>query len=306
MFLKLEHLSIGYDKPLIKEIHDELSLGQVVLLIGSNGVGKTTLMRTLLGQIPPLEGQLYLNSQPLSSLNAKKIASQIAVVLSKSKVSSSLRLYDLVALGKYIHYPYYIRLSKEDHKEVEQWIESLSLQQYRNHRISELSDGNLQKAFIARALCQNAPFILLDEPTAHLDEENKIMILKLLRRLALHFNKLILFSSHDFRLAKEFSDRIWLLKEKEFYSGLTEDMLLKHQELVRPVLFHLENSFLAPKISAPSLEKELLYSFLQKNFDRDFSSFHFQYVNRKWYLEHKGKQHEFSNFGELKAFLGSF
>lgn len=304
MYLELNNLSIGYKEPLIEAISAHLNPGEVSLLVGSNGVGKTTLMRTILGQIPILKGDIRVEGKSITNQSAKQRAHQMAVVLSGAKVSTHLSLYDLVSLGKYIHYPYYFKLSKEDHKEVEHWIDSLGLESYKNRKLSELSDGNLQKAFIARALCQNAPILLMDEPTAHLDEKNKIMILKLLKSLSEDFNKLILFSSHDFRLAKEFSDQIWLLSEGSLDAGLAEDVLLRHPELISPVLFHLDSGFVAPKIEANTLEKELLYSFLQKNFHRDFSSMTFRYSSGKWIIEEGASLREVDSFQALGDFLG--
>jgi iron complex transport system ATP-binding protein len=120
----------------------------------------------------------------------------------------------LISLGKYIHYSFYFKLNETDKLEITEIINKLNLSEYQNKKLTELSDGNLQKAFIGRALAQNSPFIILDEPTTHLDEENKLTILSLLRNLAKSENKLILFSSHDWRLAKEFSDKIWWIKDK--------------------------------------------------------------------------------------------
>ena len=228
MFLQLKNTTIGYKTPLIKGVETSLKLGEICLLIGNNGVGKTTLINSILNQIPTLSGEIFLRNQSLKRLSQKEIAEQIAVVFSKSQVPSNFTLTDLVALGKYIHYPYYFNLNKSDIQEVEEIIESLNLTQYKDFPLQKLSDGNLQKAFIGRALAQNSPMIILDEPTTHLDEENKIIILKLLRNLAKNHNKLILFSSHDWRLAKEFSDKIWLVNDGTLEAGIAEEILLKH------------------------------------------------------------------------------
>ena len=209
MFLQLKKTGIGYKTPLIKGVETSLKLGEVCLLIGNNGVGKTTLIKSILNQIPVLDGEIFLNKKNIKILSSKEIAEQVAIVFSKSQVPANYTLKDLISLGKYIHYPYYFELNDSDRQEVDEIIESLNLNQYKDFQLQKLSDGNLQKAFIGRALAQNSPFIILDEPTTHLDEENKIIILKLLRNLAKKQNKLILFSSHDWRLAKEFSDKIW-------------------------------------------------------------------------------------------------
>lgn len=281
-FLTLEGADIGYTKTLLKEVNTTLHYGEICLLIGNNGVGKTTLIKTLLGQQDLLSGTIRLNGRDFKELTTIEVARQISVVFANSPVPAHFTVFDLVALGKFIHYPYYFKLLKKDHTEVETIIETLTLTNYIHHPLSKLSDGNLQKAFIARALAQNTPMIVLDEPTTHLDEENKIMILSLLRKLAKDQQKVILFSSHDWRLAKEFSDKIWWLNGGELVSGLTEDVLLSSEKLTNPQLFTLNPAFKPPKITAPDLEKEMLYSALQKNFERDLSATEIRYSANGW------------------------
>ena len=303
MFLQLKNTTIGYKTPLIKGVETSLKLGEICLLIGNNGVGKTTLIKSILNQIPTLSGEIFLRNQSLKRLSQKEIAEQIAVVFSKSQVPSNFTLTDLVALGKYIHYPYYFNLNKSDIQEVEEIIESLNLTQYKDFPLQKLSDGNLQKAFIGRALAQNSPMIILDEPTTHLDEENKIIILKLLRNLAKNHNKLILFSSHDWRLAKEFSDKIWLVNDGTLEAGIAEEILLKHNELLNPEVFRFSEDFVAPQIFAPQLEKEMLYSFLQKNFRKNLSSLKFEFDDPFWVISIDEIQRKFNSFKEIAEFI---
>lgn len=306
MFLELKNTNIGYKTPLIKGVNAELNLGEVGLLIGNNGVGKTTLIKTILNQIPSLDGEILLRNKSVSEINSQEIAEQIAVVFSKANVPAHFSLVDLVSFGKYIHYPYYFQLNKSDKHHVEEIIQSLNLTQYRDFPLKKLSDGNLQKAFIGRALAQNTPMIILDEPTTHLDEENKLIILKLLRELAEKHNKLILFSSHDWRLAKEFSDKIWYIKNQNLQSGIAEDILLNNQELSKPEIFTLNKSFISPQIFAPDLEKELLYSLLQKNFKRDLSQYDFRYKNKVWEISYDDHQEKVISFEEILKFLRNF
>ena len=305
MFLQLKNTTIGYKTPLIKGVDTSLDLGEICLLIGNNGVGKTTLIKSILNQIPTLNGEIVLQNQPLKRLSQKKIAEQIAVVFSKSQVPANFTLTDLVALGKYIHYPYYFNLNNSDLQEVEKIIESLNLTQYKDFPLQKLSDGNLQKAFIGRALAQNSPMIILDEPTTHLDEENKIIILKLLRNLAKNHNKLILFSSHDWRLAKEFSDNIWLVDDGKLEAGIAEEILLKHNELLNPEVFRFSEDFVAPQIFAPQLEKEMLYSFLQKNFRKNLSSLKFEFNDPFWVISIDEIQRKFNSFKEIAEFIAN-
>lgn len=232
MFLELDKANIGYKTPLIHCISDGLGLGDVCLLMGNNGTGKTTLIKSILNQVPVLEGKILLNEENISKFSVQQIAEKIAVVFSKAEIPAHYTTYDLISLGKYIYYPYYISLNQVDRENIDNIIKLLSLEKYRNTPLSELSDGNMQKAFIGRALAQDSPMIILDEPTTHLDENNKIKILKTLRELAKNQGKAILFSSHDWRLARYFVDKIWYIKDEKLYAGFTEDIISQHSELL--------------------------------------------------------------------------
>lgn len=303
MFLELKNTDIGYKNPLMKGISTSLELGEVCLLIGNNGVGKTTLIKSILNQVPLLNGEILLQNQSISSLSPKKIAEQIAVVFSNTNISNNYTLTDLVSFGKYIHYPYYFELNKSDKEHVEEIIEILALDGYRNFPLTQLSDGNLRKAFIGRALAQNSPMIILDEPTTHLDEKNKLMILQLLRQLAESQNKTILFSSHDWRLSKEFADKVWYIKNEELQSGITEDILIKNKELSNPNIFKLHENFIPPHIIAPDFEKELLYSFLQKKAKKDLSPYRFHYKDEFWIISINDTQQKVNSFEEISKIL---
>lgn len=303
MFLELKNTTIGYQTPLIKEVNTALALGEICLLIGNNGVGKTTLIKSILKQTELLTGEVLLKGKETKTLSSKEMAEQIAVVFSKSQIPANYTLRDLISFGKYIHYPYYFELNKTDQQEVEDIIENLNLSRYRDFQLNQLSDGNLQKAFIGRALAQNSPIIILDEPTTHLDEENKIIILKLLRNLAKTQKKLILFSSHDWRLAKEFADKIWLINNKKLEAGITEEILLKHNELLNPNIFQFNEGFVAPQIIAPDLHKEMLYSFLQKNFQKNLSDFKFEFKQSIWVISSHDIQQKCNSFKEIAVFV---
>ncbi|QQQ28811.1 ABC transporter ATP-binding protein [Chryseobacterium indoltheticum] len=299
MHLQIKQANIGYDKTLISNANASLNLGDVCLLIGNNGVGKTTLIKSILHQNPLLDGEISINNKNVKHLSVKEIAENIAIVFSKAIIPQNYTVEDLISLGKYIYYPFYFELKKEDREEVSDIIEELDLVEYKNTPLKNLSDGNLQKAFIGRALTQNSPIIILDEPTTHLDEKNKIIILKTLRKLAKEQNKLILFSSHDWRLAKEFADKIWYVKNQELFSGIVEDVLLDHNELTNASLFQVNEDFVAPSIISPEIQKEMLYSLLQKNFQKDLSLFQFKYNNTFWEISYKNEMHKCESFEEI-------
>lgn len=303
MHLQIKQANIGYDTTLISNADTNLNLGEVCLLIGNNGVGKTTLIKSVLHQMPLLNGEISINNKNIKTLSVKEIAENIAVVFSKSAVPQNYTVEDLVSLGKYIYYPFYFELKKEDKEKVSEIIRELDLDQYKNTLLNNLSDGNLQKAFIGRALTQNSQIIILDEPTTHLDEKNKIIILKTLRKLAKEQNKLILFSSHDWRLSKEFADKIWYVKDSHLYSGIVEDVLLQHEELTNVSLFQVNENFIAPIITAPDLYKEMLYSLLQKNFQKDLSSLHFELQDKFWIIFNHSTQYQCESFEEIINFV---
>lgn len=303
MHLKIRQANIGYDKTLISNANADLKLGDVCLLIGNNGVGKTTLIKSVLHQIPLLSGEILINHKNIKDFSVKEVAENIAVVFSKSTIPQHYTVEDLISLGKYIYYPFYFELKKEDRDEVAHIIDELDLSQYRHTLLKNLSDGNLQKAFIGRAIAQNSPVIILDEPTTHLDEKNKLIILKTLRRLAKEQQKIILFSSHDWRLAKEFADKIWYVKENVLFSGLVEDLLVQHSELTNVSLFQVNENFVPPSIKAPEVHKEMLYSLLQKNFERDLSAFHFEYKNGFWIILRHTSESQCESFEEIVNFI---
>lgn len=303
MHLKIKQAKIGYTKPLISNADTSLNLGEVCLLIGNNGVGKTTLIKSILHQIPLLKGEININNKNIKDFSAKEIAEQIAVVFSSSAVPQNYTVEDLISLGKYIYYPFYFELKKEDRQEVLHIIEALDLVQYKDTPLRSLSDGNLQKAFIGRAITQNAPIIILDEPTTHLDEKNKIIILKTLRTLAKEHHKLILFSSHDWRLAKEFADKIWYVKDENLYAGMVEDILLKHNELTRATLFEINPDFVSPHIIAPDVYKEMLFSLLQKNFREDLSHLTFELKEKQWIISGFTNIYQCESFEDIVILL---
>ena len=299
MFLEIKNITIGYQKPLISEVNASLDFGDVCLLIGNNGVGKTTLIKSILNQISTLKGEIFINKKSNKKLTDKEIAEQIAVVFSKAQIPANYTTEDLISLGKFIHLPYYYQLEKEDLEDVNDIISQLKLEEFRTASLQKLSDGNLQKAFIGRALAQNSPVIILDEPTTHLDEENKIIILKLLRDLAKNHNKIILFSSHDWRLAKEFADKIWFINDKKLQEGLAEDILLQNDLLTNPRLFTINENFVSPVIDAPFLEKEMLYSALQKNFKKDLSGIKINFRDTFWEINYQNNSNQCQSIEDL-------
>lgn len=214
-----------------KRLHEHLSFslypGELTCLLGANGAGKSTLLRTLAASQSSLGGELLLQGKSLSTYSERDRSRTIGVVLTDKTQAGGLTVYELVALGRQPHTGFFGRLHKRDHAVINKALESVCIAHKAKSYIAELSDGERQKVMIAKALVQECPLILLDEPTAFLDVVSRIEIMTLLHNLAVTQHKAILLSTHDIEQALVLSDKLWLLsKENGLQCGVTEDMIL--------------------------------------------------------------------------------
>ena len=217
-------------KIFIKQILFILHAGELTCLLGANGTGKSTLLRTLSASQPALSGTLDILGKPLAEYTEKERSHTIGVVLTDKTFAGGLSVYELVGLGRQPHTGFFGRLSKEDKRIIEEAMEHVGIAHKARSYTAELSDGERQKVMIAKALVQECPLILLDEPTAFLDVVSRIEIMHLLHRLAVEQQKAILLSTHDIEQALVLSDKLWLLsKEHGLQTGVTEDIILNHQ-----------------------------------------------------------------------------
>ncbi len=237
--LELKNLSIGYDKVLINSISTSLQQGEIALLIGKNGTGKTTLLKTLFNEVSLLNGSILIDNQELTKEN---FYHHLSIVLSNSTVNSEMTVLEVLELGRFPYKKWYEKINQEEKKWIDKILNLTNLEQYKNFPVNKLSDGNLQKTFIARALVQNTDFILLDEPTTHLDLENKLIILDLLKTFAKEYNKGILFTSHDWQFSFSIADNLWCIDNQQFISGNLEDVA-KNQCLFESITTHHFNYF---------------------------------------------------------------
>jgi iron complex transport system ATP-binding protein len=227
-YLSTVALRIGYtlrkkENRLFEDLNLELKAGELVCFMGPNGVGKSSLIRTLAGLQKPLSGKILINSL----LKNQNPSHQISVVLTNKITVVAMTVYEVVAFGRYPYLGWSIELSKEDHEIIDRSIAMARIEHLVHQKLYELSDGQLQMVMIARALAQDTPIILLDEPTAHLDLNNRVEIMKLLRQLARTTNKAILVSTHELDLALQMADLIWLSgRNKNLLTGLPEDLIL--------------------------------------------------------------------------------
>jgi iron complex transport system ATP-binding protein len=228
--LSAQALAIGYRKgrtPFIvqRDINVELHAGEVVCLIGTNGCGKSTLLRTLGGLQKPLAGNVLVNDKDFSKLSNAEKSLLMGLVLTEQVSVGKMTVAQMVALGRYPHTDWAGKLAAEDTQKISEAIALVHLEHKAAAFFDELSDGERQRVMIAKALAQDTPIILLDEPTAHLDLPNRVEMMLLLSKLATHTDKSILLSTHDLDLALQTTNRIWLMTHEKILCGQPEELI---------------------------------------------------------------------------------
>src|SRR5690554_3162191 len=231
-FLQLSDVTIGYPGIKgIRKVQGNLTLsadrGELIAIIGKNGCGKSTLIRSIACLQPIYGGTIYLEGRDLNGLKPVKRAQLISVVLTEQNSVASFNVRELISNGRDPYTGWLGSLSESDNEIVIRSMEQTYLEGFSERNIHELSDGERQRVFIARALAQDTPLILLDEPTSHLDLPNRINILLLLQKLARDTGKTILISTHELETAMQVADKLWLMENKGGVSvGIPEDMVL--------------------------------------------------------------------------------
>lgn len=250
MFLETKNLTIGYGcKTVQKRLNLQAEKSLLISLIGTNGTGKSTLLRTLAMLQPELEGDIMVDGVSLRSVPIAERAKKISVVLTDTIVSEHLTVYDLVSMGRMPYTSWIGRLREEDDAIISKAIDNVNLTQKKYSLINELSDGERQRATIARALAQDTPLILLDEPTSHLDMPNRVEIMLLLKRLAEEFHKTIIISTHELGLALRLSHEIWLLTKNDSVIKGTPKQMIENE--------HFNEAFSSPHFNPSDLQLNL-------------------------------------------------
>ena len=213
IILKTQDLSIGYkskkkETTIATNINLELQKGELIGLVGANGIGKSTLLRTLTKVQSKLHGSVLINNNPLNEQNPIDLAKSLSLVLTEQVASKNLTVFELVALGRQPYTNWVGNLTANDITTINNAITQTNIETLKHKNCFELSDGQLQKVMIARALAQDTDLIILDEPTTHLDMYHKAYILKLLQKLVKETGKTILFSSHEIDLAIQLCDKL--------------------------------------------------------------------------------------------------
>lgn len=232
--LETKDLSIGYASKkqknvIAQDLNLSLQKGDFVCLIGKNGIGKSTLLRTLTKVQPKLTGDIFIQNINLDKIVSNVLAKSISLVLTERIPPSNLTVYEVIALGRQPYTNWLGTLTEIDKKQVELAIEETHLENLINKRCDELSDGQLQRVMICRALAQNTDIIILDEPTAHLDIQHKIETFKLLQKLALKLHKTILVSTHEIQLALQMANFIWIMTDSDLISGKPKTIIESDQ-----------------------------------------------------------------------------
>ena len=230
--IELKDLTIGYaqknnTKVVASGINATLHSGRLTCLIGANGIGKSTLLRTLSAFQPPLSGEIFIDNEspiPLSTLTDKQLSRLIGVVLTEKPDVQNMTVFELVGLGRSPYTGFWGRLNEDDKEVVKESLRLVGIESLQDRLIQTLSDGERQKTMIAKALAQQTPVIYLDEPTAFLDYPSKVEMLTLLRHLARETGKTIFLSTHDMELALQIADELWLMTaESPSNNGLCQN-----------------------------------------------------------------------------------
>ena len=208
-------LTVGYrGHRVVEDISLSLPCGRLVCLLGPNGAGKSTLLRTLCGFQPPIAGTVTISGSDITTMSAAEMARLVSVVLTDRPLTPSLTAAEMVGMGRAPYTGFWGRLSDDDRRLISEAMQTVGIAPLATRRMGQLSDGELQKVMIAKALAQHTPVIVLDEPTAFLDYPSKVAVMKTLARLAHDEGKTILMSTHDLELAAQLGDELMKIENK--------------------------------------------------------------------------------------------
>lgn len=224
--LSAENLTVGYDKRTVVSGIDIKALkGQVICLLGANGAGKSTVLRTLSGLLAPVSGAVYVGGENVREINGKALARRLSLVLTEQPAPSLTTVYELTAMGRTPYTDFLGRLSDDDRRIIEEALAQTGSLPLKDRFFGELSDGEKQKVMISRALAQQPELIILDEPTSHLDIKHKIEIMRILQQLANKKGITCILSLHDIDIALKCCSAVMLVKDGKIAAcGAPEDI----------------------------------------------------------------------------------
>lgn len=256
--IQIRDLSIGYkigNKLVAENLNASVYSGELTCLLGVNGVGKSTLLRTLSGFQPLLEGEILLFDKDIETYTHKELSHIIGVVLTEKVEAQDMSVTELVNLGRTPYTGFWGKLNEEDERIVNQSIEAVNAKSLVNRPVQTLSDGERQKIMIAKALAQKTPVIFLDEPTAFLDYPSRVEILQLLLQLTRQNNKTIFLSTHDLELALQIADKVWLMDREKGLTIGTPDELTRNGSLEN--FFHSDGIYFDSQAGMFRINKQL-------------------------------------------------
>jgi iron complex transport system ATP-binding protein len=233
VIIHIKQLSVGYPNlsstakgVILPPINASLTPGELVTLVGRNGIGKSTFLRTLVGLQAAIDGLIEINGKPLYAYNREELSHLMCFISTGITRIPHLKVFDLVALGRFPYTGWLGKLKVNDKMVIYDALEMVGLRTMAWRNVDTLSDGERQRTLIARALVQDTPIMILDEPTAYLDVIHKYEVMDLLRQIAHKENKIVLFSTHDLNIAQDMVDKIWLITKSEMVEGAPEDMVM--------------------------------------------------------------------------------
>lgn len=234
MVIRLSHLSVGYSPslPVVSDINAVVRSGQLTCLTGENGIGKSTLLKTLTGFLPKLNGSLLLDDREVGTFSQRELARQVSIVLTQKPDVQNLTVEEVIGLGRSPYTGFFGRFHDADRTVIADALASVGIEPLRHRMIQTLSDGERQKVMIAKALAQQTPAILLDEPTAFLDFPSKAETFRLLQRMAHDRDKLILLSTHDLGLAVRFADCLLEVKDRSLHRVSADEVKASMQAVL--------------------------------------------------------------------------
>jgi iron complex transport system ATP-binding protein len=230
--LCVDSLNIGYVSGrkktiLLPPLNASAKEGELIAIIGRNGIGKSTLLRTLAGIQMNLGGGIFYSGKNINDYSRNELALKVGYISTEQVKVPNMSIYDLVSIGRYPHTNWFGKINSNDHRIIMGAIEMTSMSEFCHKNISELSDGERQKAMIARILAQDAGLMIMDEPTAFLDIGSKYEILHLMHQLTRNSGKTIIFSTHDLQSAVSQADKIWLILDTQLREGAPEDLMIE-------------------------------------------------------------------------------
>jgi iron complex transport system ATP-binding protein len=247
--IKIENLSLGYGNSanakyeIFPPFSATADCSQFIALAGRNGVGKSTFLRTLAGLQSIFSGNIFINGKAANNLSRKNYASLMSFVSTEMVRVMHLKVFDLVAMGRYTYTNLFGNLSVNDEKIIIDSLKMVGMNNFIWRNVSELSDGERQRIMIARALVQDTPIMIFDEPTAFLDIPNKYEIILLLKNLTRQKSKTIIFSTHDLNIALQLADKIWLMANQKMHEGTPSQLIETNafDEMLANTILKMEN-----------------------------------------------------------------